>query len=630
MLLRDCYLFCAVVLARLAVIHSVCPVLVSPASVCGDTVANTFLCNSLTALRHCTSATYSVVTNVTNCCSAGENVQLVVFSSNVTRVLSEQVDTSATIIASSVVQLTQQLNWSRVTVLADSADYYFLRAAEQIYKMVEKKEEFNFIQFDVARSGFEDTIDRIERLNLRIVIVSLRPAVALELLCRAHERNLKWPEYVWIVHGLNVSSDNNVCSNMSLEGIITVQIELPEGSADNVECDQCCADCPLLLESCLLLLESCSLLLELCPLLLESCSLLPMISSSDVVILQQAERQSVILARHDETGVLEPINFTGPVPSDLPPQSQATVVYVVVFYAGISFCFFCTTITLILYVYFRNEPAVKATSVSLSGTIFIGCYLLVFYLLVLNSTLLPSYPRLSNAVRNFICVFRSWTHGVGYPVALILSTLLVKLLRVYRIFNHHGKISKYSSSNLALLVYVLLLTSPNALICLIWTAVDPYRSVVSSAVVDGLLVVREQCVCDYNIQWLSALFVYVIIMCLLLIVFAVLTRKVKYRNFKDTKKVSVLCFVVVFTCASLLFYWYLLRIIKANSILIHGTLQFGHYCIILECLGFIFAPKLFPILRDLVRRRLSMSFISTNVPTVSEGTMTTDYMVISK
>ena len=610
MLLRDCYLFSAVVLARLAVIHSVCPVLISPASVCGDTVANTSLCNSLTALRHCTSATYSVVTNVTNCCSAGENVQLVVFSSNVTRVLSEQVDTSATIIASSVVQLTQQLNWSRVTVLADSADYYFLRAAEQIYKMVEKKEEFNFIQFDVARSGFEDTIDRIERLNLRIVIVSLRPAVALELLCRAHERNLKWPEYVWIVHGLNVSSDNNVCSNMSLEGIITVQIELPEGSADNVECDQCCADCPLLLES---------------------CSLLPMISSSDVVILQQAKRQSVILARHDETGVLEPINFTGPVPSDLPPQSRATaIVYAVVFYAGISFCFFCITITLILYVYLRNEPAVKATSVSLSGTIFIGCYLLVFYLLVLNSTLLPSYPRLSNAVRNFICVFRSWTHGVGYPVALILSTLLVKLLRVYRIFNHHGKISKYSSSNLALLVYVLLLTSPNALICLIWTAVDPYRSVVSSAVVDGLLVVREQCVCDYNIQWLSALFVYVIIMCLLLIVFAVLTRKVKYRNFKDTKKVSVLCFVVVFTCASLLFYWYLLRIIKANSILIHGTLQFGHYCIILECLGFIFAPKLFPILRDLVRRRLSMSFISTNVPTVSEGTMTTDYMVISK
>ena len=527
-------------------------------------------------------------------------MQLVVISSNVTHVLSEQVVTSATIIASSVVQLTQQLNWNRVTVLADSADYYYLRAAEQIYKMVEKKEELNFLQIDVARSGFEDTIDRIERLNLRIVIVSLRPAVALELLCRAHERNLKWPEYVWIVHGLNVSSDNNVCSNVSLEGIITIHIGLPEGSADIIECDQCCADCPLLLES---------------------CPLLPMISSSDVVILQQVEKQSVILARHNGTGVLEPINLTGPVPSDLPPQSQATVVFVVMFYAGISFCFFCTTITLILYVYFRNEPAVKATSVSLSGTIFIGCYLLVFYLLVLNSTLLPSYPGLSNAARNVICVFRAWIHGIGYPVALILSTLLVKLLRVYRIFNHHGKLSKYSSSNLALLVYVLLLSSPSALISLIWSAGDPYRSVVSFAVVDGLLVFREQCVSAHVIQWLSGLLVYIIIMSLLLIVFAVLTRKVKYRNFKDTKKVSVLCFVVVFTCALLLFYWYLLRIIKANFILIHATLQFGHYCIILECLGFIFAPKLFPILRDRVRRRFSMWLVSSNA--VSEGTMTT-------
>ena len=124
-------------------------------------------------------------------------------------------------------------------------------------------------------------------------------------------------------------------------------------------------------------------------------------------------------------------------------------------------------------------------------------------------TLFPSYHKLSSRFSNCICVLRVWIHGIGFPVALILSTLLVKLLRVYRIFHHHGKISKYTDGNWALLVYVLLLTSPNALICLVWSSSDPYISTVSSSVTAGLLIVREQCVSTYTIQWLIGLLIYI-------------------------------------------------------------------------------------------------------------------------
>jgi hypothetical protein len=67
---------------------------------------------------------------------------------------------------------------------------------------------------------------------------------------------------------------------------------------------------------------------------------------------------------------------------------------------------------------------------------------------------------------------------------------------------------------------------------------------------------------------------------------------------QDTKKISALCFVIVLTLSMLLAYWYVLRLVRAHIVAVHGALQIGHYCIILECQGFIFAPKLFPIVKE--------------------------------
>lgn len=185
---------------------------------------------------------------------------------------------------------------------------------------------------------------------------------------------------------------------------------------------------------------------------------------------------------------------------------------------------------------------------------FIGCYVLIFYLSVLNSTLLPSYHRKSDSIRNFICVFRVWLHGLGYPIALIMSTLLVKLLRVYRIFHCQGKISMHSSSNLALAFYALLLTSPNALICLIWSSSDHYVSTLRNYTNNGYLFITEECKSSYTLQWLLGLLIYLVLISIALIIAASMIRKVWQENFKDTKKVSALSFMVVLTMAITLSY----------------------------------------------------------------------------
>ena len=178
-------------------------------------------------------------------------------------------------------------------------------------------------------------------------------------------------------------------------------------------------------------------------------------------------------------------------------------------------------------------------------------------------TCLFSIPHFS---LHFICVFRVWIHGLGYPIALVLSTLLVRLLRI---FNCYGKLSKYTSGIIAMAVYALLITSPNGLICLVWSTSDHYLSEVIFPVRGGYVFVTEQCRSNHTIQWLLGLLIYLVVISLLLVVAGILTRNVKHKN---TKKVSALSFVVVFTLSLILSYWYILRIIGANVVLVHAVL----------------------------------------------------------
>ena len=520
----------------------------------------------------------NVAGNSTPSC-ANASVYLMILSEEWVKALKEQVMLSITTIAGVMVELTEQLNWGRVTILADVSDPYFLQTAKMFYKMANSTSDFTFMQLGRMNSEIEDTLNKIEQLNLKIIVVSLRASIAHNILCMAQERHLVWPEYGWIVHSVEVS--NQSCGSFFLEGVITVYERHWTGQTLYIESSKLGVDDFAALE-----LLSCHL---------GDHSLLH--TEFTGMLYQWRESSEVMVAQYSRrNSSLSLINIDGPIPSDLPPQFSP-VVFIALYYVGISFCFFVVTVTMVLYFYYHKEPEVKATSVSLSIFMFLGCYMLIFYLCVLNSTLLPSYHKLSSRVRNFFCVFRVWIHGLGFPIALILSTLLVKLVRVYRIFNCYGKLGKCTSGNATLAFYVLLLASPNFLICLIWSTGDHYLSTVSLSVEEGYLLVTEQCVSDYTIQWLMGLLIYFIIMCVLLVVVAVLTRKVKHKNFKDSKKTSALSFTLVLTLSIILSYWYILRVIRAHVVLVHAVLQIGHYFVILECVGLIFFPKLFPIVK---------------------------------
>ena len=564
-----------------------------PSSVCGSVGVSMPVCNAASALSLCSNVTVngvvregeSYLMELASNEAATESAQLVVLSSQVVRALSEHVFLSSTVMASTIFELTQQFGWSRITIVADLADTFLLHTAEVFYRMANLSSDSRLLQLGNSDSEIEELVNKVDRLNLRIIVLSLRPHITSKLLCRAHEKHLVWPKYAWIVHSVKVS-DESCAANSTLDGVIALHL-LYANKQQHQHCDFSPDDRAIH-----------GIRLQR----INSCH----ISSGwqFEVVLEHLGKKSVTRNVTSFAGSLG-----NSYPSDFPPQYVPTL-YLAVFYVAISVCFIVCTIMLLLFICFRNEPAVKATSVSLSILIFIGCYLLILQSCILTTFLLPSFYKQPKELRDNICTLSTFLNGVGFPLALILSTLLVKLLRVYRLFNLKRRVSKFTTSNLALALYVLLLTLPNVLISLIWATADPYTSAVSFAISGGLLHISMRCVSSYSLLWTLLLLVYTVIVSVFLITFAVLSRKIKYQDFKDTKKVSILSFLVVFQCASFLFYWYLLDAIGADGVFIQTVLQLAYCCAVLECQMFIFAPKLFPI----VKKKLIHTLLHTPAP----------------
>ena len=93
-----------------------------------------------------------------------------------------------------------------------------------------------------------------------------------------------------------------------------------------------------------------------------------------------------------------------------------------------------TTVILILFLYYHKAPEIKATSSYLSLTMFLGCY----SLFVSSMVTALSQSVIHDGV--FFCNAPEWCFSLG--VHLIVAPLIMKMLRVYCIFNHFGKLGK--------------------------------------------------------------------------------------------------------------------------------------------------------------------------------------------
>ena len=244
------------------------------------------------------------------------------------------------------------------------------------------------------------------------------------------------------------------------------------------------------------------------------------------------------------------------------------------------------TLTLILFVYYRNEPEIKATSWSLSLLMLLGCYLITAYLLFF---ILRGH---SPTVLFDLCPLLVWVSALGLSYPLILSVLLVKLARVYRIFHHYTHIGKLCS-DFALVVYVLLLLCPSIITLATMTSLHSYKHTNKTTLYTDHFEILHICVGDLGPYYLTqSAIIVLLVVCVT--VAAITTRKLRHRNFRDAKKVNMFTALVVFTGISGLFLFKIFHDVS-HYLLAYITSHLVHCSVVVLCLSFLFFPKLLPI-----------------------------------
>jgi uncharacterized protein with PQ loop repeat len=183
--------------------------------------------------------------------------------------------------------------------------------------------------------------------------------------------------------------------------------------------------------------------------------------------------------------------------------------------------------------------------------------------------------------------------GLSLCLPLILATVLVKILRVYRVFSlRRYKNPSIFLYNCALFVYTLLIIAPKVFVIILWISIDTYRrkdfNFTDSS---GFSVVQRQCSSKHTLVWTMSLAVYDIALSVAVVTIAIKTRRVRFARFKDTKKVNLMVFLVLFVSVSAWLYWYVFSATGLYRLVPIYILYAGSLTVQFICQLTLFVPK---------------------------------------
>ena len=248
-----------------------------------------------------------------------------------------------------------------------------------------------------------------------------------------------------------------------------------------------------------------------------------------------------------------------------------------------------TTVQLILYLLYRDHKVIKATSPYLSLLMFAGCYLLCVagtLKTTLSTFVIPEKDFLILLTTDFIIVLNGFS--------LILITLFIKLLRIYRIFS--SKLSKDLGkywSNFPLLLTIIFLTAlPNTIVLPI-ILLHPFQYKTNKVYKETFTEVHIDIKSPNYFLTVGLIAGYIALFSCVILYLVISTCNIRHKNFNDTKKLNFFNFILFFTTALLapLYMILLLSDIEttANIVLVVG------FIIITGASQFIlFLPKVLP------------------------------------
>ena len=521
-----------------------------------------------------------------------------------------------------ITSLIDRLNWTYIGLITDSTNYQ-LYAAELLLKKLHSIQEMTvspYVRLGLSHEDYIRALQQVKRYQTKAIIIMVSEETACTILKYALQYKFSWPEYAWIVYNI----DSSECTS-GMEGVILLnrkQVNIDVQSQEwikEIRFGNSFNNHTSLGESRYLSLLCDSVLaVALTEQLNFSNATFPGISGQ--VQIREGKRLSNISIIHIQNYSNYEIGYYDTASKELyiiledklfnvATNPRDTVLSVLTVYDGITdlnvifilsiFAVSIVTVTviLVLYLYFHKEPEIKATSVTLSMCMFLGCYISLLFipLLVINGQ-----TSKFTLLADFICTWLTWFSGLGLPFPLILNTLILKMLRVYVIFFHPHSYKRKLCSDGGLFMFVLLLSSPTILVLTAWTVLDPFSK-------QRLMLPHEQgyydrCLSNHTALWISMLLAYFFILLTAVIVVAFKTSKIRYKHFRDTKATNIYTFLASFLTVTILLYWFFFRSleISINNLRSSGyTLYVGHILVAMPCQFTLFIPKLYP---PIVRR----------------------------
>ena len=311
---------------------------------------------------------------------------------------------------------------------------------------------------------------------------------------------------------------------------------------------------------------------------------------------------------YEQVGIynpLHPLDFhvninSSDLPSDTVPRVYEYILIplpvAIVLYILTGGVIIFTTIQLILYLCCRHHKVIKATSPFLSLLMFAGCYLLCAAAIQLNTLggfVLSPETFTAMAIANFTFIING--------ISLILITLFIKLLRVYRIFAHWNNDLGKQWNNLPLILIVLSLSViPNIPLAILIGLKPPTLSFYYYKFFRGnlpLIEIHTKIEPTSNYAFICLASSYTIVFLTLVLYLGIRSRKIKNKNFNSSGQVYLLLAVPDNCHLSRRFHCHHLLVREqesiANAVMVTLLLIF-----VTACQSILFLPKILTAMFD--------------------------------
>ena len=320
-------------------------------------------------------------------------------------------------------------------------------------------------------------------------------------------------------------------------------------------------------------------------------------TSVEILQIQNGKPVQIGLYYHSINQLFLNGSMLGVIPSDTP--DRVFVIYpialTIIMSILIVFFFTLTTVSMCLFIYYRHKPAIKATSNTLSLCMFIGCYFLFTSSLLHTITSGVIIYETNESLRTFLCMYSSCFTNIGMDI--VLATVIAKTLRIYHIFKTFGKISRVCSDH-GLFILILSLVSVKVIMLITWANIDAARITdveyfVSTTIPPTIQVVQE-CQTKQEGFWIIPLFVYSTFLGLVMVLLAILTRKIKRKDYKDSKKINVLVAALILNASICSPLWIIFRI-TSDTVLSRLAYNVGTMLAAVLCQVLLILPKTVPL-----------------------------------